>query len=330
MTPIISLLVVLVQGRVACMVIIPEDMFCVAMYVCRGLSGRERLPSTQPLEEIRKALASEHKPFRISKNFYRSCMQEKGWQSSTPSSQTLKSLLIAKLKQKLKERVQASLSSTCEVSDDETPAASPKVPAQPAMEAASVPQASVTEVRGGKCQDDDDELLTRTMQLQLAQSKKRKKFVQESDEEDAGDSKKPRTRPGKLRRSCLSKQSLALARHRSEPKNPKKAKAKAQPKKPSNTQTKGATPKCQGKGESLCQGQGEGWARNPWPRRDSEVSWPEVPPGQGRELLCRCSEGSARHSKKGNSCLQQVPWFVIVHIVSIVVPFWGNLIYRIL
>ena len=244
MTPIISLLVVLVQGRVACMVIIPEDMFCVAMYVCRGLSGRERLPSTQPLEEIRKALASEHKPFRISKNFYRSCMQEKGWQSSTPSSQTLKSLLIAKLKQKLKERVQASLSSTCEVSDDETPAASPKVPAQPAMEAASVPQASVTEVRGGKCQDDDDELLTRTMQLQLAQSKKRKKFVQESDEEDAGDSKKPRTRPGKLRRSCLSKQSLALARHRSEPKNPKKATAKAQPKKPSNTQTKGATPKC--------------------------------------------------------------------------------------
>ena len=179
-------------------------------------------------------------------------MQDNIGQSSTPSSLQIKALLLGKLKQKLKQRVQATCSSTCEISDDETRAASP---VQPAKEAASLPEASMIEARSDKCQD-GDMLLTRTMQLALANSKKRKPN-HDHELQTSGDPEKK-----KLRRKCLSKQTLALARTRSQPKNPKKikAKVKAQAKNPAKNKCK-ASAKSKAKASPKAKARAKGKAK---------------------------------------------------------------------
>lgn len=124
------------------------------------------------------------------------------------------------------------MSSTFEVSDEEAPAACPLVPVQPAVEVAW--KASGTHEH----QEEEGIVLTRSMQLALAESRKRKrnkKSEPECDDDDDDEGWKPR----KLRRGCLSKQSLALARRKN-----KKAKAKAGAKKKPTKQTKAAAAKC--------------------------------------------------------------------------------------
>ncbi|CAE7723928.1 nipblb [Symbiodinium sp. CCMP2456] len=92
---------------------------------------------------------------------------EKGSRSSPASDLQAKAYLLAKLKQKLKDRVRTSMSSTFEVSDEEAPAACPLVPVQPAVEVAW--KASGTHEH----QEEEGIVLTRSMQLALAESRKR-------------------------------------------------------------------------------------------------------------------------------------------------------------
>ena len=133
----------------------------------------------------------------------------------------MKAVLLAKLKLKKfaaraeQARSTSSSQETLEISDDEAVAPIPPPEAPAVAEAAKVGD-PVMEAAPG-------ELLTRTQQLNLANSKKRKnknKEAEEVSEDTAKDASKP------LRKKCLSKCSLAIARKRSWKAKPSKKQAK--------------------------------------------------------------------------------------------------------
>ena len=184
-----------------------------------------------------------------------SCTQEKyearqrskpGWQDQKPAILHMKAVLLAKLKlKKFAARAEQARSTssgreTLEISDDEAVAPIPPPEAPAVAEAAKVGDPVIEAAPG--------ELLTRTQQLNLANSKKRKnknkdKEAEEVSEDIAKDASKP------LLKKCLSWCSLAIARKRSWKAKPSKkqakpkAKAKSCPKPKASAKAKAAAAK---------------------------------------------------------------------------------------
>ena len=192
-----------------------------------------------------------------------SCTQEKyearqkakpGWQEQKPAASHLKAMLLAKLKLKKfaaaaraeQERSRSSIRETLEISDDEaSPLATAPLPPIPPSEVPAVAEAA-------KVADAPQELLTRTQQLSLANSKKRKNKKKDDDEDLEKDETKP------LRKKCLSKCGLSIARKRSKAKvsqkqAKRKAKAKSCPKPKASAKAKAVAAKPHPKAKARAQ-----------------------------------------------------------------------------
>ena len=155
-----------------------------------------------------------------------------GWQEQKPAALHLKAVLLAKLKLKKfaaaaaaraeQEGSKSCIRETLEISDDEaSPFAAAPLPPIPAPEVPAVAEAA--KVGDLLVDDAPQELLTRSQQLRLARSKKRKNKKSQDDDADLDGT------PGLLKK-CLSKCSLSIARKRKERAAKKQAKCKAKAK----------------------------------------------------------------------------------------------------